>query len=316
MTISPITTPPPRVSSLAASILADLPEYVELQACRDRHLAATSALRSHAAETNLVDLDTAVRARLGEPDAPTGADLVDLATQVLGRREAFTLAMASLQAAGQRLDNELNVLIEESGDFILERMDAQLQELIDRARSLQPLAVAADPAHAIRVGRGEDYEKLLAIGKAYRDLRTEQFRILQRDLEHGTSAPIAAIKDMEDAFPHYDVWNGLPGVLREHGSRATRPVTPPWPTADGQRFNIAVAEPRFLFWAVEKDVHLWIPTRDQHDREADRLDSHFEGLRRRARAPRPGEWTDSRGRLVVGFQDSPADVTGLVNVVR
>lgn len=304
MTEAMIPNPPPRVSSLAGTILADLPEYVALQACRDRHLSATAALRELAAETNL-DLDAAVLARLEDSAAPTAGELVELATEVLGRREAITLTSSSLQAAGRRLDNELNLLVEQSADFLLERMGAQLEELVDRTRALQPLAVASDPALAIKAGRSEDYEKLLDISKAYRALRTEQFQILRRDLENGTSGPLAAIKNMEEAFPLYDVWSGVPGGLREHGSRAMRPVAPPWPIASGQRFPLAVAEPRFLFWAVETGVHLWIPTRQQISREAKRLEDHFDSVRRSARAPRPGEWTDSRGRLVIASQASP-----------
>lgn len=307
MTVTP--NPPTRVSSLSDAILAELPEYVELQACRDRQVSAIADLRALAAETTL-DLDAAVLARLGESADPTAGELVDLATEVLGRREAFTLAEASLQAAGRSLDSQLNMLIEDRADYVFERMDSQLRDLIERTKALTPLAVAADPALAIKAGRSEDYEKVAEISKTYRALRTEQFRMLRRDIEHGLSAPTAAISNLEKVFPHWDVWlDG--GALRQHGSRASRHVTPPWPIAAAQRFNLAVAEPRFLFWAVETGADLWIPTRRQLEREAKRLQDHFHGVRSSARPPRPGEWTDRRGRLVIGSEARQTEATGL-----
>jgi hypothetical protein len=198
--------------------------------------------------------------------APTEKQLHDSGRRAITEVMAAQAASVGLIEARRDLEGRRDELANRHRGVILEALNEELEDLVEEARKLEPLADIADPDSAITARRVDDYECLKDIRTRYTTLRAAQVK--EHRNQHGgdlggrrVHALLLFVRSPLDVFPAYFEWKNAGSVV------------PPWPVTDEGSGGIEQVQPSgrrtliqdcssatFFEWSLTHNVALWAPT--------------------------------------------------------
>lgn len=278
------------------SIYDQIPGYAELRMKRDRLFkSGTPGTRFDDPEQYVADALLAALA--------TGAELdwFGPAREAVDEQAVVVAARGGKRLALQHLDGELEALVTAGTDHVLRALDRDLATTLAQVRKLPKRHQLRTLEAAVDADRLDDFRKLEQLLNHYAGIRGDQRHELARhDGGQPSQLPEAAVlRSVDKVFPLWPIWRSHGVLVDDSYGTNEQLLTPPWPTrAEGSRnrprdFAEDSADGRFLLWAVDNDVPLWVPDRSQLEAEEARL---ADVLERRPITSKhlPAGWADPR----------------------
>lgn len=246
-------------------------------------------------------LATDLLAHLAEDEPFNLLDRAAAAMTEIGRVE---VARHALVQAREQLNARMRELKASNPDVILAGLNRALIELVAEVRAMQPLHEVTTEAGAIASDRTAEHKHLRAIAPRYTEIRREQLATMRAHAgDHLGLVEVLFARDLPDHFPLWAPWR-THGFLQQEDGHATRNIRPPWPVDDDprahdlsplsrQNFEKDASTPAFMYWAIDSDVDLWVPTLSEY---AEAAQQHSELLARERRTEViDGQWIDPGG---------------------
>ena len=146
--------------------------------------------------------------RAGRP-----ADVAKLVTELAeaqAKRDQAVRTIEALAAIPDRYATELAQLIHNSADGFTERLDEQLQELLNEAEEvLKDMAGVTDASSAIAEDKVEQWKRWIALHESYQALRRDHLELLRASDSSGNFAPnrpaigYSFFRQLDSALPNF-----------------------------------------------------------------------------------------------------------------
>lgn len=203
-------------------------------------------------------------------------DLLGGATAAIAEVDAVRVARGALTTAREQLKRQIEELKAGNPDRILSGLNAALLTLVTEVSKLRPLHQITTEAGAVNSDRTKDHKHLRAIQSRYGAIRREQLRLMTAETGGDHPIPEALFSpDLHQHFPLWAPWRTHGHLVHKEANRL-RDIRPPWPVAGDDllvrsdtsqsrtTFQSDASLPAFMFWAIENDVRLWVPTLEEY----------------------------------------------------
>jgi ElaB/YqjD/DUF883 family membrane-anchored ribosome-binding protein len=162
----------------------------EVNALLAKHRAAVQTLEAaRKLRPELPDIAAKVEPAFAKGEAVDPAGLIDELAEAQTKHDQITKVIAALAGIPDACQYELEVLINRSADGFIEKLDEQLQDLLDEAEEvLQTLGGVTDPASAIAEDKVEQWKRWTALHRAYISLRRDHLEVLKASAPAGNFA--------------------------------------------------------------------------------------------------------------------------------
>jgi len=195
---------------VASDTLAEMLPQAEVAELLAAYAAATETLEAaRRLRPEMPDVATMLDAQFRDGTAADPAELVEELSAAQIKHTQATRIIEALAAIPGRYVYELQQLIDNSVDGFTDRLDAQLQDLLDEAEAvLQTMPGVADADSAIRAGKHTEWARWLDHHESYQALRRDHLHVLRAAAPAGNFAPgrpaigYAFFSALDDAIPH------------------------------------------------------------------------------------------------------------------